>query len=264
MGGQSIMSILITDQVSLMAFWLVFTRWLVILMQFPMFEENNIPVTIKVLSALMISYAFFPFLRVHVMNDIQFLGEDHFWILTIYHTIVGLFIGFVVKAIMAIYQSAGSIISQQIGFVAMRYFDPSFSQSVGPFEILFKWSMVVIVISSGAILPMFQGAFNSFASINLSQLSQLGKSPEFFLIFFQNIFLAGLLLASPIIFTNLLIMAILGIVSRTVPQMNVLMISFIINIGLGMFVMVVTSGEFFYTAFKIYTEHLGDWFRFIS
>lgn len=258
------MSVLISDQVSLMAFWLVFTRWLAILMQFPMFEENSIPATIKILSALVISYAFYPYLSVHVMNDIKILGADHFWLLTIYHSIVGLFIGFVVKAIMAIYQSAGSIISQQIGFVAMRYFDPTFSQAVGPFEVLFKWCMVVIVISSGAVLPMFQGAFNSFASINLSQLTQLGNSPEFFLIFSKNIILAGLLLSSPIIFTNLLIMALLGIVSRTVPQMNVLMISFIINIGLGMFVMVVTSGEFFYTAFKIYTEHLGEWFRFIS
>jgi flagellar biosynthetic protein FliR len=247
-----------------MAFWLMFSRWLAILIQLPIFDEVSIPPLVKVLTTFIISYAFYPMLKPMVMADIAYIGEDHFWILTIYNVLVGLMIGFVVKAIMTIYFSAGTLISQQIGFVAMRYFDPSHSQSVGPFEIFIKWCMLVIVLSSGAVLPMFKGAFGSFSSINLQNLSLLGNSTQFFFMFTKNLILSGLLLASPIIFTNLIVMAILGIIARTVPQMNVLMISFVVNIGLGLFVMVVTSGEFFYTAFKLYTERLGEWFQFIS
>jgi flagellar biosynthetic protein FliR len=57
---------------------------------------------------------------------------------------------------------------------------------------------------------------------------------------------------------------ILGIISRMIPQMNVLTVSFVVNIWLGLFVFWACSDEFFQVAFKIYTEKLGEWFRFVS
>jgi len=56
----------------------------------------------------------------------------------------------------------------------------------------------------------------------------------------------------------------MGIVSRAVPQMNVIAVSFAVNIGLGLLVFVTGSDEFFQTCFRIYTEKLGAWFQFIS
>ena len=67
-----------------------------------------------------------------------------------------------------------------------------------------------------------------------------------------------------LIFINLIINAVMGIVSRAVPQMNVIAVSFAVNIGLGLLVFVVGSDEFFATCFRIYTDRLGDWFQFIS
>ena len=81
--------------------------------------------------------------------------------------------------------------------------------------------------------------------------------------FFKSLFLAALLLSTPLIFTNILIMAILGVIARTVPQMNVLMVSFVVNIGLGLLVFIATSDEFFQVAYKIYTDKLGSWFQFV-
>jgi flagellar biosynthetic protein FliR len=111
---------------------------------------------------------------------------------------------------------------------------------------------------------MFKGIFISFFTINLSSLSKLAMTPEFFLGFAKSIFMASLLLASPIVFSNLIIMCILGVIARTVPQMNVLMISFVVNIGIGLFVLSLSSSEFFYKSFQVYSEHLGKWFLFIT
>ena len=59
-------------------------------------------------------------------------------------------------------------------------------------------------------------------------------------------------------------MVILGIIARMVPQMNVLMVSFVVNIGMGLLVFVAGSDEFFQIGFKLYTEKLGEWFKFIT
>jgi flagellar biosynthetic protein FliR len=46
--------------------------------------------------------------------------------------------------------------------------------------------------------------------------------------------------------------------------MNVISVSFAVNIGIGLLVFVAGSDEFFQTCFKMYTEKLGMWFQFIT
>jgi len=246
----------------LVAFWLAFSRCLAIIFQLPIFDGMSIPAVVKAMTTLMITYAFFPFIQGEVLKDIAYLGVDNFWALTAFYTVTGLILGYLVKSLMNMFISAGSIITQQVGFAAVRYFDPSSGTQIGPFETLIQWTMLIIVVTSGALLPMFQGVFNSFFSIHIYDLGKMVHSTVFFTDLFKNIFLSALMLASPLIFTNLLIMSVLGIIARTVPQMNIIMVSFVVNIGLGLLIFAVSSEEFFQVGFKAYTKHLGHWFQF--
>lgn len=253
----------IIDQTSLVAFWLIFTRWLVIMIQLPIFDNTSIPNMVKVLTTVIISYAFYPYLAPEVMKDIRYVGLDNFWLLTAFYSIVGLLIGYFVKVILGIFMAAGSVITQQVGFDAVRYFDPQSGQEIGPFEKLINWTMLVMIISSGALLPMFKGVYSSFSTIHIYDLGKFAASHVFFLSLFKSIFIASLMLASPLIFTNVMVMTVLGIISRMVPQINIIMISFVANIGLGLLVFAATSNEFFNVAFSVYTAKLGEWFNFI-
>ncbi|OUR98638.1 hypothetical protein A9Q84_04265 [Halobacteriovorax marinus] len=256
-------NIQIVDQYSVIAFWLCFTRFIAVNFQLPLFDNNSIPNVVKILLTLVMTYAFFPYLEDQIMKDVVHYGLDGFWFLTIFNTIVGLFVGYFVKIILSIFTAAGSIITQTMGFGAIRYFDPSSSQQIGPFEQLIKWTILIMILSSGALLPMFKGVFQSFYSIHAMDLGKFAASPEFYMKAFKSMFLSALMLASPFIFTNMLIMTVLGIVARTVPQMNVIVVSFAVNIGLGLLVFVSTSHEFFRVAIRMYTESLGEWFQFV-
>lgn len=248
---------------SLIAFWLCFSRWLVILFQLPLFDNQSILSIHKILCSFLITFAFFEDVKPYILQDVMAIGVDHFWTLTIFYSLVGLIIGFLVRAIMLIFISTGSILSQQIGFAAVNYFDPNAGQRVGPFEKFIEWVMVILIISSGALLPMFKGTLGSFSSIQLSGFMNLSFNPDYFLASFKGVFSAAIGLASPIIFTNLLVYVILGIIARTVPQMNVLMVSFVVNIGLGLLVFALISAEFFSVGYKIYAEKLGEWFQLV-
>ncbi|MCF8058698.1 MAG: flagellar biosynthetic protein FliR [Bacteriovoracaceae bacterium] len=256
-------NISINDIHALTCFWLVFTRWMLVIIQLPIFDNVSIPNIIKILFSLVLSYAFFPLVKGEVYKDMAYMGADSFWTLTIFYAVVSLLIGFLVKCLMDLFTASGSIITQQVGFGAVAYFDPQSASRVGPFERIIQWTMVVVIISSGALLPMFKGIFNSFFSIHVYDLGKMATSPEYFTTVFKGLFLSALLLASPLIFTNMLIMTVLGIVARTVPQMNVIMVSFVVNIGLGLLVFAASSSEFFKVAFQLYTEKLGNWFQFL-
>lgn len=258
------LNIQITDMTTIVAFWLAFSRWLAVMFQLPLFDNVSIPVMVKVLATLMITFAFFPLIEGQILMDIKYVGVDSFWYLTIFNTLIGLAIGFFVKSIMSIFISAGAIITQQIGFNALSYFDPSHGSQVGPFEKLIEWTVLMMVLTSGALIPMFKGVVNSFSSIHVYNLGKMAQSPEFFIMMFKAFFISALMLSTPMIFINLVINAVMGIVSRAVPQMNVIAVSFAVNIGLGLLVFVAGSDEFFQTCFKIYTEKLGQWFQFMS
>jgi len=253
----------VIDHSTLMAFWLIFTRFLAISFQLPIFDNVTVPTMVKVLTTLILSYTFFPFVSGEVLKDIAYVGVDSFWMLTIFNALVGLILGYFVKAIMNIFIASGALITQQVGFAAVSYFDPSSGQQVGPFEKLIQWTVLIMIVSSGALLPMFKGIFNSFFSIHFYDMGKLATSPEFFLQFFKSVFLSALMLSSPMIFINMLINTVMGIIARTVPQMNIIMVSFAVNIGLGLLVFYSTSNEFFQVAMKMYTQKLGDWFQFI-
>ena len=258
------LTIQITDMTMITAFWLAFSRWLAIIFQLPLFENVAIPVVVKVLTTLLLTFAFFPMVQEQLIMDINYVGEESFWFLTIFNTLVGLVIGFFVKSLMAIFVSTGALMTQQIGLNALSYFDPQAGGQVGPFEKLIEWTVLMMIISSGALLPMFKGVISSFSTIHIYNIGKMAHSVDFFMILFKSIFISSIMLATPMIFVNLIINAVMGIVSRAVPQMNVISVSFAVNIGLGLLVFTVGTDEFFATCFRIYTDRLGDWFQFLS
>ncbi|MFP5385141.1 MAG: flagellar biosynthetic protein FliR [Bacteriovoracia bacterium] len=257
------MNLTLADQVAFMAFWLSFSRWAAVLVQLPLFDNMAVPNIMKILTSFVISFAFFPALRGTLVAEINLVGVENAWVLIMFHTMTGLIIGFLVKSIMSLFVASGSILTQQIGFASVSYFDPTQGQQVGPFERLIEWTLLIIILSSGALLPMFKGVFQSFYSVNFLNADKMLKTPEYFVLFFKSAFSASILLAGPLIFANLLMNLVFGIVARTVPQMNVLMVSFVVNIGLGLLLFLGIAEEFFQVSFDLYVEKLGDWYQFL-
>lgn len=258
------MNFTIADHTAFLAFWLSFSRWTAVLFQLPLFDNVAVPNLVKVLASFVISFAFFPDLRGTLVAEINMVGVDNIWILMMFHTTTGLIIGFLVKSIMTLFVSAGSILTQQIGFASVSYFDPTQGQQIGPFERLIEWTLLILILTSGALVPMFKGVFQSFYSVNFLNADKMLKTPEYFVLFFKSAFSASILLAGPLIFANLLMNLVMGIVARTVPQMNVLMVSFVVNIGLGLLLFLGISEEFFQVSFDLYVEKLGHWFQFLA
>lgn len=258
------MNITLADHAVYLAFWLSFTRWLAVLFQLPLFDNTAVPSLVKILASFVISFAFFPQLRGALLAEIQVVGVENIWILVMYHATAGLIIGFLVKCIMSLFVATGSILTQQVGFASVTYFDPTQGQQIGPFERIIEWTLLILVLSSGALVPMFKGVFESFFSVNFLNADKLLKTPDYFVVFFKSAFSASVLLAGPLIFANLLMNLVFGIVARTVPQMNVLMVSFVVNIGMGLLLFLGITEEFFSVSFDLYVKKLGDWFQFFS
>lgn len=234
------------------------------LLQMPLFDDTSVPTVLKVLFSLIVAYCFFANVQSPVLADVQHFGVNNLVFLTMGEALIGLALGFLANTFLTIFNSAGTLMSQQIGFGAVRYFDPNMGGQTGPLEKMISWTILIMILTSGALLPIFKGIYTSFFTINLSTFFSLPKNPEILLNVFKSLFAASLFLATPILITNLVTVVVMGIIARSVPQLNILIVSFIINIALGLLVIINTSHEFFNVGFKLYTDFLGTWFKLVS
>lgn len=257
------MTISITSIHLFSAFWLMFSKWAAALIQLPHFDEAGVPMRLKVLFTLMITLSFSKMLMPAVIADLNYIGHHNFYALLIYYTITGLVIGYFVKSIMFVFQTAGSLITQQIGFSMVSYFDPSAGQQIGPFEKLIKWTLLVMIISTPVLNPMLKGLIDSFHFLSFRNFLNTPLDFTMAFDFMKGLILSAIVLASPLVFMNVLVSCLLGVVARIVPQMNIIMVSFVINIGLGLVLFTMITNEFFETAFQMYVEKLGLWFKMI-
>lgn len=148
--------------------------------------------------------------------------------------IMGLLLAFVVKLNFAAFQLAGQFMSFQMGFSMARAVDPATgaqSNSLSQFLYLFAILVFFAIDGHHLLLRALAASFdtvppNSF-HLNPSLSGILVKAGS-------QMFLIALKLAAPIMIALFLSNLCLGIVARTVPQMNILMIGFPINIGLGL------------------------------
>lgn len=256
--------IYLNDEIKFLAFSIVVMRILSTLVNLPLFDSAAIPIRIKVLFSFLLAYAFNYQLGPIIEKELYTFGQDNLYLIFTYHILVGLLIGFILKVILVTLAASGSIISQEMGLGAINMFDPSMEKSVGPFEKIHYWMLVIFLINLDGLLPLLKGVVYSFQRINLIQYPFNATFINDILNFFYDIFLSSLLISIPFIFINMAMLFLLGVIARAIPQINVLVVSFALSIILGITSYYITFEELSQKVFEDYTHYLGLWFNFMN
>ncbi|OLS03759.1 flagellar biosynthetic protein FliR [Tissierella creatinophila] len=144
--------------------------------------------------------------------------------LAIKETLFGLSIGYITKLVFAAVEIAGDFIDFQVGFSMGQVFDPSMGVSSSNYGRLLNWLSISVFFMMNMHHYMIETLIKSFEMVPLNSLdlNQLGVSSIVSL--FSHVFELGFNLAVPIIIVVLTTDIVLGVISRTVPQINVLML----------------------------------------
>ena len=147
---------------------------------------------------------------------------------------LGLIIGLIPQLFVAAAHLAGSLSSTAMGLGAANLFDPSLgeqSSALGKLYgdlaivifLLMDGHHTIIIAASGLGNGLPPGVFSPSTDLVMQMSTATGL-----------IFKLGILIASPIVATLLITQFVLGILSRTIPSINVFFLSFPITVGLGL------------------------------
>ena len=216
----------------LQLFFLIFLRVGAILMSIPVFDSKSIPLFFKIALAFATSIILFPMLRVDPVPmatsvlalAVGVTGE----------ILLGLIIGFSVKLIFAGIQLAGQLAGYQMGMALANVMDPSSSQQVpllAQFNNLFG---LLIFISINAHYLFIRALTHSFEMVPPLNVNFSGSLMEHLIKMSGNIFVIGIQVGAPVIAALLITSVAFGLIARTVPQMNVLIVGMPLKIVIGL------------------------------
>jgi flagellar biosynthetic protein FliR len=221
----------------LMAGALVFARMLGFFRFSPIFNRKDIPSLVKIPMALIVTISIVPFLSPEkVMTEC-----DSFILSLVLNVAVGAMIGYMAQLITIAIDCGAEMINMQMGLSSATALDPTTSAQVSILTKMISLMGILIFINLGGIYWLFKALVHSFEIFPLysSQvpLAQLIKM-DMLIKMSSNTLYMGLQIASPVLLATLAQDIILGVISRTAPQVNVFQLSFLFKPVLGAAIMV--------------------------
>jgi flagellar biosynthetic protein FliR len=204
----------------------------------PFFNHMSIPMQVKAAMAFYFTIVLYPIVPVvpEPATTWQYYGA------VLSEVMVGLLAGLALQIVFGILDYAGEIIAYVMGFSLASAIDPQ-TQMQRP--------LVAQFISTMGLMIML--AFNGHHLLlwwvaELLQRSQLGgfvthpDMLDYLLHAFANLFVIGFSIAFPIVALALLSDIIFGMLMKTMPQFNLLVVGFPIKIALSFGVWIVVLG----------------------
>jgi flagellar biosynthesis protein FliR len=225
----------------LLGFVMVMTRISAFFLTSPIFGAPAIPATIKAAAAILLSIFFTlinpPTEAVHHVTGTQamlLLGSEATY---------GLALGIIISIIFATIKLAGRIIEDQMGMTMAEILDPLTDEQGLPLASILDMIFIITFLAVNGhhiFLKILHRSFELFPAGKIPSVATLlGNIYEATAMMLA----AGLQLAAPILAALLLMLVILAILARVVPDMDIFFISFPLRMMLG-FAMVIAFVPF--------------------
>ncbi|MEE9553063.1 MAG: flagellar biosynthetic protein FliR [candidate division Zixibacteria bacterium] len=197
----------------------------------PIFGHKNIPATAKIGLAAAFSLILLPVVPPLDMSFSAGLGTVV--VIIAKEIATGLLIGFTAMILFLGLQMSGHIMGFQMGFIIAQVIDPSSGQKVSILgQVQLILGILIFLAIDGHHL-LINAMAESFAVIPLGHQVFSGASADFLVRACIDIFAIALKMGAPMIITLFLTDVALGIIARTVPQMNVFIVGFPLKISTG-------------------------------
>lgn len=226
------------NEIQFILFGLVLIRLTALFVSWPVFGESNVPAPLKILTALAISFLIFPVLKVPESTITEAGNALPFMVIR--EVFIGLLMGYIARFFFFAFAMAGEIISLTMGLASAQMFNPALGTQTSSTSQFYLTLASLFFLATNGHHILLAGIVQSFEFLPIS--AQWFATEEFFNFTesAQQILIIGVKLSAPILISILVVNIILGIAGKTVPQMNVIVTSFAVNIFVGLAILIVS------------------------
>ena len=216
--------------------FIVFARLLGFIRFAPVFNRREINTIVKLSLALLLSMMITPIL--HPSAPPSDISPILLWVLNF---AVGAIIGYIAQLLLQAIEAGGDMINTQMGLSSAMVMDPTTNSQTSILSRMITLLGLCIFIQIGGMYWLFNALVRSFeifpiyaVQIPLEQIINI----DYLIKTTSNVLYVGLQIASPILLATLGQDIILGVISKTAPQVNVFQLSFLFKPVFGAAIMI--------------------------
>lgn len=221
----------------------IFARVAGLMRATPFLNRTEIPMIAKVGFALLFSVMLTMFLKPAIPQS-----STPIIYTIIINFLCGALIGFIINCIVSAVEAGGDIINMQQGVSSATIMDPSTSSQVSIMGRLFSMLGIIIFLEIGGAYWAFNAFIRSFEIFpiygSFVPIDEIVNMPYLVKIT-SNVLYVGLQISSPVLIATLGQDIILGIISKTAPQVNVFQMSFLFKPCLGAAILIIVMPQLF-------------------
>ena len=203
----------------------------------PVLGDKAIPPMIKAGFAILLAIVLIP-----VASQVTLPPVDSTWQLLLFaikEFLVGAIIGLFFTLLFVGVRMAGDIVGYQIGLMMANIMDPNTNSQHSMVSEFYYLLAVLIFLAIDGHQAVISALADSFKLIPIGTFTSEGTIGEQLIRFTAHTFIIGLKVGAPVIVTLFMTSVALGVVARTVPQMNIFLVGIPLKIIVGFAVMAV-------------------------
>lgn len=216
--------------------FIVFARLLGFIRFAPILNRKEINTIVKLSLTLLLTVMITP-----LLNPTPAPSTISPILLLLLNFAVGAIIGYIAQLIILAIESGGDMINTQMGLSSAMVMDPSTNSQTSILSRMITLLAICIFIELGGLYWLFNALLRSFeifpvyaVNIPLEKIINL----DYLVKTTSNVLYMGLQIASPILLATLGQDIILGVISKTAPQVNVFQLSFLFKPVFGAAIMI--------------------------
>lgn len=220
------------------AFALVLVRMTGLFIISPVFGRKNVPVYLKIGFSVVMSLILINTIQIDNLSYINNIYQYMFTVLKEF--ITGLMIGFVSYLFFSVIYLAGQLIDVKIGFAMVNVLDPASNIQIPITSNFYLVISMIVFLGIRGHHMLIKAVFDSYKYVPLGGAVFDDKIVEDFIRIFGELLATGVKIAAPVIVAILLTDVALGILSKTIPQMNIFIVGMPLKILMGIVILMLS------------------------
>ena len=240
-------------------FLLVMVRTSGIFIFSPFFSSQNIPNIMKIGLSFSVSLLITSTLSIppDFSNEILIL-------LILKELMVGVIIGFISYAFFSAFYVMGQIVDMKIGFGMANVIDPLNRIQVPLMGNFYYILSFLLLMSFNGHHLIISALVDSYNFLPIGGFKYTGDTMNLLINSLSRSFEIGFKLSTPIVAIIFLTDVVLGIISKTIPQMNVFVVGIPLKVLIGLLIILISMPIFFTAINGIFDLIVNDIYKFIK
>ncbi len=226
--------------VDLEYFLLIFVRVTCFIYIAPFFGMSNTPNRVKIGLGLFIAYLIDQSMP---HTEVVYSTLFGFSIVVMKEAVTGFLIGFGANLCTTIVAFAGHIADMEMGLSMVSLFDPATKQQTSITGVYYNYTIMLMLIVSGMHRYLLQALIDTFTLIPINgAVFRIDAIIRTMVQFLGDYVVIGFRICLPIFATIILVNAVLGMLAKVSPQLNMFAVGIQIKVLVGLSVLFVTVG----------------------